>query len=123
MPKYVGDVVIKVDGTLWDIIDGDYESDTGRKTFDLMTQQPQVNTYQTASKVTGSINVAIPLGKTEPKWEEIEDAKILFLTADGEWSEAIDQVGVESVSGKFSAGQQAQRTIQFHGIMGTQGGK
>lgn len=75
--KYVGAVVMELDGQEIECVSIDAQVDTGRAPVKTMNRSGRVKGHSNGVKTWSlTVEVAIPLDGAEPDWEGIEDVRI-----------------------------------------------
>jgi len=115
MAEKVGNTVLKVDGLMVPVkVIRQSTGETGRKTAELMTDDPDaIHLYDAPRKIELELQAAVPKDAAqEPDWWNLTDAQVLVVTPDGQYRVSYEEFCTTEVTDEYSVGELAVRTIK-----------
>lgn len=115
--KYVGSIVIEIDGQEIECVSLDKKVNTGRVPVKTMNRTGRVKGHAAGIKtIELSVEVAIPL-EGEPDWEAVEDARITQSPVTGNGPrESYTGCAVLEVSGQYKVEGHAVRRLTISAL-------
>lgn len=115
--KYVGAIVMEIDGQEIECISLDKKVNTGRQPVKTMNRSGRVRGHAAGiTTIELSVEVAIPL-QDEPVWEDIEDARITQEPVTGNGPrESYTGCAVLEVSGQYKVEGHAVRRLTISAL-------
>lgn len=115
LDKYVGSIILEVDGTDADCIDCKVDTSTGKKPVKTMNRKLRIKGYANGIVTYNlSLTVVIPAGSESIDWENLEGAKVTIDpgTSGGVRKTYTDCTTV-SCSAQYNVDNEARRDLQL----------